>query len=62
MLPIVSKFKINNFKDKKSNLIMDIYSFSNDMEKNTSGPYEVLIKSNLINTNTIEEFNEFNFE
>ena len=36
---IVTKFKINNYKEKYSHLAFDIYSFC-EVEYNKSGPYE----------------------
>lgn len=59
---VYAKYKNSSFKEKKSKLIFDSYSFDQESSLSETGPLEIQIKAKLINFNTIEEFNNFDLE
>jgi len=61
--PISVTYKINNYKDNKSNINLDENSFHEIGKSNKiSGPVEIYVPGTLKNLNTIEKFNEFDRE
>ena len=62
-IPINAMIKINKFNDiNNSILYFDSYSFANNDKQSRSGAYEIRLKGELLNLNTIEDFNQFDFK
>lgn len=59
--PLVARFRLSNRPEKFSILSIDAFSFAMGSE-DQSGPVDFRVEGSFLNTNTIEEYNDFNVE
>lgn len=59
--PLVARFRLSNRPEKFSILSIDAFSFALGNE-DQSGPVDFRVEGSFLNTNTIEEYTDFNAE